>query len=45
MCGYTSIQDVAKNLVGDFVGSIVADRFRNIDLIDKVDCPIFIVHG
>eukprot|EP00826_Nyctotherus_ovalis_P034917 TRINITY_DN2950_c0_g1_i12.p1 TRINITY_DN2950_c0_g1~~TRINITY_DN2950_c0_g1_i12.p1 ORF type:complete len:365 (+),score=57.74 TRINITY_DN2950_c0_g1_i12:73-1167(+) len=45
MSAYTSIRAVAKHLAGALCSLLVADRFRNIDLIPLVKSPIFIVHG
>ncbi len=36
---------MAKEISGKLLQFIVSDRFRNIDLIAKVTCPTFIVHG
>ena len=47
MSAYTSIKDVAKNLLGwmSFLSVIVYERFRNIDMIKEVKCPTFFLHG
>jgi len=45
MSPFKSIKDVAKDLVGWLLSRVVSDRFRNIDHIKEVKCPIFIVHG
>jgi fermentation-respiration switch protein FrsA (DUF1100 family) len=47
MSPYTSIKDVAKNLLGyfAFLSVIVYERFRNIDLIKNAKCPAFFLHG
>ena len=49
---FTSIKDcvktVAKRMVGgleDFASYFVADRFRNVDIIHQVSCPVAIQHG
>ena len=44
MSGFTNLQAVIKNHVG-FFKSLVKDRFRNIDKISSVKCPIFLLHG
>jgi len=44
MSAYTSIKAVAKGLV-PFFGNLVSDRFRNIDVITNVICPILFIHG
>lgn len=47
MSPYTSIKDVARNLLGylSFLSVIVYERFRNVDLIKKAKCPAFFLHG
>ena len=45
MSAYTSIRAVVKNLAGSLLQYFVKERFRNIDLMPKVTCPTFIVHG
>ena len=47
MSSYTSIKDVAKNILGwmGFLSVIVYERFRNIDLIKDCKCPAFFLHG
>ncbi|EGR30556.1 hypothetical protein IMG5_129420 [Ichthyophthirius multifiliis] len=42
---FTSLRDVAKKFVGSFISKIVQNGFQNIDLIDKILCPILIIHG
>ena len=47
MSPYTSIKDVARNILGwmSFLSVIVYERFRNIDLIKLCKCPAFFLHG
>ena len=45
MSPFKSIRDVARDLVGRVLQYAIADRFRNIDLIKEIRCPVFIVHG
>ena len=45
MCPYLSIRAVVKNMLGLIPSLLVADRFKNIDFIEHVTQPIFIVHG
>lgn len=45
MSGYTSIRQVAKNIVGKLLMYFIKDRFRNIDWIKQITIPTFIVHG
>ena len=45
MSPFKSIREVARDLVGRLLQYAIADRFRNIDLIKEIKCPVFIVHG
>jgi dipeptidyl aminopeptidase/acylaminoacyl peptidase len=43
---YTSIRGIVKDLfLGPLAQFIIADRFNNLDMIKKVKCPTFILHG
>jgi hypothetical protein len=42
---YLSIKEVARNIVGRFLGTIVAEHFNNLDAIQKIDCPVLLIHG
>lgn len=42
---YKSLKLAAKAMVGSFMGSFVNERFRNIDAIDNVSCPLLVIHG
>lgn len=42
---YKSVKEAAKSLVGGFLGSFVKERFRNIDAIEHVTCPVLMIHG
>jgi pimeloyl-ACP methyl ester carboxylesterase len=43
---YTSIKNVSKELLGTFMsGLLIKERFKNIDKIGEVDCPILLIHG
>ena len=37
--------DAATNLFGWIAKILVAERLKNIDLIGKVKCPVFLIHG
>jgi fermentation-respiration switch protein FrsA (DUF1100 family) len=41
---FKSIRDTATSILG-MLKFIVADRFRNIDLIPEVTCPLLLIHG
>lgn len=49
MSAYTSIRAAVKYITGSIAGSfaqyLVKERFRNIDHIAKVQCPVFLLHG
>lgn len=45
MSAYLSLKSVVAHLVGKLLAFAVADRFRNIDCIEKVKCPVFFLHG
>jgi pimeloyl-ACP methyl ester carboxylesterase len=42
---YKSVKEAAKSLVGGFLAAFVKERFRNIDAIEKVTCPVQFIHG
>ena len=45
MSPFTSIRDIVKESAGRYLQYAIMDRFRTVDIIDKVKCPTFIVHG
>ena len=45
MSPYTSIKAAVKNIAGNWVSSLFAERFCNIDEMEKVECPCFLIHG
>ena len=45
MSAYTSIRAVVKSIAGSLLMYLVKERFRNIDLMPKVTCPTFLIHG
>ena len=48
MSAYTSIKDVSKSLLGKLryiLTPIVRERFKNLDSIKEVKCPVFLLHG
>jgi len=45
MSAYTSIRSVVRSVAGKLSAYLVKERFRNIDLMETVVCPTFIVHG
>ncbi len=45
MSSFKSIRDIVKEQAGKYASYLITDRFRNIDYIDKVKCPTFLVHG
>jgi pimeloyl-ACP methyl ester carboxylesterase len=47
MSGFTSIKDVAKDVLGwaSFMAFAVIERFPNIEHVANAKCPMFIMHG
>lgn len=45
MSPFKSLRDVAKDRVGKLLSYLLADRYRNIDLIEHAKCPVLIIHG
>lgn len=45
MSAYTSIRDVVKNVAGKLAQYFVAERFRNIDNMPHIQCPVLLMHG
>lgn len=45
MSPFTSIKDVAGSLVGKWARFAVSDVFRNKEMMEEVNCPVFILHG
>ena len=45
MSPFKSIREIVKEQAGPLLQYVISDRFRNIDAIEKVRCPTFIVHG
>ena len=44
MSTYTSIKAVAGDSVG-FLKFLVSERFENLQMVKKAECPTFILHG
>jgi fermentation-respiration switch protein FrsA (DUF1100 family) len=42
---YTSLRDVVKSLLGTLPSLLVKERFKNLEVIKRVNCPTLIVHG
>ena len=45
MSAYTSIRSIVKDIASSFVAYLVKERFRNIDKIGYVKCPVLLIHG
>ena len=45
MSPFKSLREVAKDRVGKILSYLLADRYRNIDLIEHTKCPVLIIHG
>jgi hypothetical protein len=41
---FKSIRETASSILGPFK-FIIAERFKNIDIIHKVTCPLLLIHG
>ena len=44
-CAYTSIKAVASHAAGKIVSTLINDRWQNIKEVQKIDCPILLIHG
>ena len=42
---FTSIKNVAKEMLGSIASYFVRDRFNNEKLIQSVKCPVLLIHG
>lgn len=45
MSPYTSIKAVVKDIAGQLISSLFAERFSNLEEIGKAECPCFFIHG
>ena len=45
MSPYTTIKEVAKNVVGAFLALMVAEHFNNRDNMKIIRCPVLLIHG
>ena len=45
MSPFKSLREVAKDRVGQLLSYLLAERYRNIELIEQVVCPVLIIHG
>jgi fermentation-respiration switch protein FrsA (DUF1100 family) len=45
MSPYTSIRAVVKDIAGSWASYCVAERFKNLEEIEKAECPCFFIHG
>jgi fermentation-respiration switch protein FrsA (DUF1100 family) len=45
MSPYTTVRSIVKDIAGEWASLLVAERFKNIDEISKVKCPVFMIHG
>lgn len=44
MC-FASLRRVAENVTTKMLAKVVPDEFRNIDLVEYINCPVLIIHG
>lgn len=45
MSAYSSIRGVVKHISGYFTQYLIAERFKNIEIMEYVHCPTFLIHG
>ena len=45
MSPFKSLREVAKDHVGKLLSYLLAERYRNVDLIAYARCPVLIIHG
>ena len=45
MSPFKSLREVAKDKVGKLLSYLLAERYRNVDLIAHCKCPVLIIHG
>lgn len=45
MSAYTSIRSVVKTIAGSWAAFLVKERFNNLELMPRVTCPSFFIHG
>ena len=45
MSPFTSLRNLAEDLVGSFLKYLIWDRFDNLKLIKKISCAILFIHG
>lgn len=42
---FKSVREAAASLTFNLLAKFIKDKFKNIDLMDKVGCPLLIIHG
>lgn len=45
MSPFKSLREIARDHVGKILSYLLAERYRNIDLIEHSKCPVLIIHG
>ena len=45
MSPFKSLREVARDHVGKILSYLLAERYRNVDLIKEAKCPVLIIHG
>ena len=45
MSPYTTIKEVAKNVVSKWLGWIVSEHFNNLEQMKHIKCPVLLIHG
>lgn len=42
---FTSLREVVKDHTSTFFSKILKERFRNLEKMHRVGCPVLIIHG
>ena len=42
---FTSLRDVVKSMVWSIFSYVIKERFKNIERMEKVNCPTLFIHG
>ena len=45
MSPFKSLREIARDHVGKILSYLLAERYRNMDLIEHSKCPVLIIHG
>mmetsp|Transcript_25355 Transcript_25355/g.22397 ORF Transcript_25355/g.22397 Transcript_25355/m.22397 type:complete len:152 (-) Transcript_25355:445-900(-) len=45
MSAFTSIRAVVRDLAGKWASYVIKERFNNMESMQRVNCPSFLIHG